>query len=142
MTYVLRAFIWGYWFLFTPLSESEKEFLVNTEQQQTTRLVNYSLPHFTTKFFLSIDVIITLQKHLIWTVCTFRNGIPTCSRHICAQLYKHVCVYCKHFVILVSLPRGAQILCFFHYNCQKIYYIIVVVACTNISCKAHKRCFW
>ena len=36
-----------------------------------------------------------------------------------------VCLYCKHFVIVVSLPRGAQILCFFHYNCQKIYYIVV-----------------
>ena len=76
------------------------------------------------------------------SLCTFKCGtylhVAIIHTHIYAQLYMLVCLYCKHFVIEVSLPRGAQILCFFHYNCQKIYYS--VFTCTNVL--KHKRCFF
>ena len=58
-----------------------------------------------------------------------------------AQYYTHVSKYCKHILGISEFAkvRRSKMLCFFHYNCQKIYYI--VVSGMHGRSQAHKRCF-
>ena len=154
--FCLNLLIFAYAFIYVCNFSSKKECTQQTKQQHIEfnsfghRLTIHSCMKLYFHFFFRYLIrcynnpskTFNMDQQIL---CTFKCGtylhVAIIHTHIYAQLYMLVCLYCKHFVKEVSLPRGAQILCFFHYNCQKIYYIVVSCMHHPSISKAHKRCF-